>query len=349
MTPDHDTSKAPRLVLRTDGNAQIGLGHLVRSLALTEIVRPLFREVVLLTQNPILAVRELAAAAGIELLELPAQSSLAEAAQLPTYLRPTDVVVLDGYGFDAAYQARVKASGGRLVLIDDLKSGPTPAPDLIINQGPGVTPADYAAGPTTRFCLGSAFSLLRRPFREQARAPRPAPGAISSVLVCFGGADPLQLTRRALAALLILPQVMRVGVVTGSAFTAAAGLHWLAGEFSAKEIAFYHDLPAAELAALFQEYEAAVVPASTVLLEALVLGGAAITGYYVENQRALATYVHEHRQAFSVGDFTVLSETAWQSALLQGLEFHQSTLRQAYVERLAPEQLLAEFQRLIHL
>lgn len=347
MTPERNARKPGRLVLRADGGPQIGLGHIVRSLALAEIVRPLFAKVVLLTQNPAPAVHRLASAAGIAVTELPPRNSLAESAPQTAYLRPGDVVVLDGYGFDAAYQASVKAAGSRLVLIDDLPQRPTPAPDLIINQGPGVTPADYEAGPTTRFCLGPAFSLLRRPFREQARAPRPANGVISSVLVCFGGADPLRLTQRALAALLALPQVRRVSVVTGSAFSATAELRRLADEASAKEIAFHHDVPAAELAALFQEYEVAVVPASTVLVEALVLGGAAITGYYADNQKSLAAYVHDHQQAFSVGNFADLSEKALQSALLDGLRFHQSTLRRAYVERLAPEELYEEFQCLI--
>ena len=34
-------TRAPRLVVRADANAQIGLGHVVRSLALAELVGPL--------------------------------------------------------------------------------------------------------------------------------------------------------------------------------------------------------------------------------------------------------------------------------------------------------------------
>lgn len=346
MMSDRTTAGVLRLVLRADGSAQIGLGHVVRSLALAEIVEPLFTQVVLLTRSPSPAVRQLAATADVTLVELPTQSSMAEAAQLATYLRPTDVVVVDGYGFDEDYQTSVVGCGCKLVLIDDLKLSPTPA-DLIINHGPGVRPTDYVARPTARFCLGPEFSLLRRPFREQARAPHPAPALISAVLTCFGGADPLGLTQRALAALLALPQVRRVGVVMGGAFAAAAGLHQVAAQFSTRETAFYHDVPAAELAALFQHYEAAIVPASTVLLEALLLGSAAITGYYADNQHPLAAYVQAHSQAFSVGNFAALSDKDLPSALLAGLAFHQSTLRQPYVERLRPQELLAEFQRLI--
>ncbi|MGI4886767.1 MAG: UDP-2,4-diacetamido-2,4,6-trideoxy-beta-L-altropyranose hydrolase [Janthinobacterium lividum] len=339
-------TRAPRLVLRADASPQIGLGHVVRSLALAELVRPLFAEAVLLTQAPSAAVRQLAATAGLRVVELPVQAPPAEAGQLPAHVGPADVVVLDGYGFDAAYQAGVRAAGARVVLVDDLAEGPTVA-DLVVNHGPGVRAADYRARPTTRFCLGPAFSLLRGPFRAQQRPPGPGPAVVSSVLVCFGGADPLGLTHRALGALLALPQVARVGVVTGSAFAAGAALRALAAGFSGKEVTFHHDVPAAELAALLRGHEAAVVPASTVLLEALLLGTAAITGYYADNQRPLAAYVHAHQQAFSVGDFRALDGAALQTALLAGLQFHQTTRRRPYVERLQPERLVAEFQRLI--
>ncbi|TPG63726.1 UDP-2,4-diacetamido-2,4,6-trideoxy-beta-L-altropyranose hydrolase [Hymenobacter nivis] len=339
-------TKAPRLVVRADASPQIGLGHVVRSLALAELVGPLFAEAVLLTQAPSAAVHQLAAAAGLGVVELPAQGPQAEAAQLPAHLRPADVVVLDGYGFDEAYQVAVRATGARLVLVDDLADSPTVA-DLVINHGPAVRVADYRALPTTRFCLGPAFSLLRAPFRAQQRLPEAVPAIVSSVLVCFGGADPLGLTHRALGALLALPQVARVGVVIGSAFTAGTELRALAAGFAGKDVAFYHDVPAAELAALLLGYAAAVVPASTVLLETLLLGGAAITGYYADNQRPLAAYVHAHQQAFSMGNLGTLDGDALRDALLAGLQFHQTTRRQPYVERLRPEQLVDEFQRLI--
>jgi len=339
-------TRAPRLVVRADANAQIGLGHVVRSLALAELVGPLFAEAVLLTQAPSAAVRQLAAAAGLGVAELPVRGPQAEAAQLPAHLRPADVVVLDGYGFGAAYQVSVRATGARLVLVDDLAAVPTVA-DLVVNHGPAVRAADYQALPTTRFCLGPAFSLLRAPFRVQQRLPGPVQTVISSVLVCFGGADPLGLTHQALGALLALPQVAQVCVVTGSAFIAGAGLRRLAAGFMGKEVAFHHDVPATALAALLLHHEAAVVPASTILLETLLLGTAAITGYYAANQRPLAAYVHAHQQAFSVGNFGALAGAALQAALLTGLQFHETTPRQPYVQRLQPEQLVVEFQRLI--
>lgn len=336
----------PRLLLRADGNAQLGLGHVVRSLALAEDVGALFGEVVLLTQAPGAAVRQLALAAPATLCPLPAQPASAEAAQVRALVQPGDVLVLDGHGFDGAYQAAVLAAGCRLVLLDDLHQHPVLA-HLVINRGPAVRAADYQAAPYTRFCLGAAFSLLRGPFRALARPPWPAPARIASALLCFGGADPLGLTHRTLAALLALPQISQISVVLGSAFGAETALRTLANGVAGQHVAYHRNVPAAALAALLLAHEVAVVPASTVLLEALVLGCAAITGHYTADQQALAGYVAAHHQAFSVGNFARHSADTLPAALAQGLAFHQHTLRRPYVEHPQPNGLLSEFQRLI--
>ena len=338
-------SNPPRLLIRADGNGQIGLGHVVRSLALAEIVDQQFAQVLLLSQDPPPAVQRLAAGHGRPLRTLPAQPIRQELYTLPDLLRPGDIVVLDGYHFPLVYQQAIKALNCRLVVIDDLRQ-PTVA-DLVINHGPGVTPADYEAPPSTRFCLGPAFSLLRRPFREQAALPAAAPRPITSALLCFGGADPLGLTARSLTALLALPQVVKVGLVLGAAFSGGAALRQLAELHPGRTVNFYEQLSASEFATVFGQYDVAVVPSSTVLLEALVLGRPAITGYYADNQAALADYVHAYGQAFSVGNFADLAGEKLAGALAQGLHFHETTRRQPYVDHLRPDLLQAEFARLI--
>lgn len=341
-----DPSPAPRLVFRADGNAAIGLGHLVRLLALADMLRGLAPGV-FLVRAPTAAVAQLLESEGWEVQPLPANPSLtAEAEELArAFLRPTDVLVLDGYAFTQPYQQALRASGCGLVAVDDLRAWPVVA-DVVINHSPGVRAGDYQAPATTRLLLGPTFSLLRRAFLAAAAPPRLS-SDFSSALVCFGGADPLRLTARALGALLELPQLQRVGVVVGSAFGDADALQQLANRQSGREIIIYRNVEAARMANLLREYAVAVVPASTVLIEALVLGRPAITGYYADNQRALAGYVSAHQQAFSVGNFADLTAEALALALRQGLHFLATTPRQPYADRLQPDVLRAEIQRLL--
>ena len=333
-----------RIIFRADGNAVIGLGHLVRSLALAAIVRPV-AECWVAIQAPTPAVRQLIEQAQARLWELPAQAIAPEAAALAPQLTAQDIVVLDGYQFETHYQQTLATSGCRLVAVDDLRAWPM-AVDLVINHSPGVTREQYQAGAHTRFCLGPEYSLLRAPFLAGARLPEP-PAAISRVLLCFGGADPLQLTRRCLAVLLALPGLEEIGVVTGGAFRHAEALHAEAAGLPAGQVRFYQNAPAPEMAALLQRHHAVVCPASSILIESLVLGKAALTGYYADNQRPLADYVQQHRQAHSLGDFTTLSDEALHVALTQGLHALAHQSRAPYVRRPAPEKLRAEFQRLL--
>ncbi|MCC3159403.1 UDP-2,4-diacetamido-2,4,6-trideoxy-beta-L-altropyranose hydrolase [Hymenobacter sp. 15J16-1T3B] len=330
----------PRLVVRADGNARIGLGHVVRSMAVADIVRDEFAEVLVAVAEPLPALGALVTAAGFTLCPLPTASAAALLAQL----RPTDVVMLDGLAFDTDYQRAVRAVGCRVVVVDDLHAYRMEA-DLIINHGPEATPALYKARPGTRYCLGPGFTMVRREFREAAQRPWPVPQA-NSVLVCFGGADPQQFTHATLQALLRIDSVRAVGVVTGAAYQHGPALHALAAAQPDKQVQFYQQLSAADMVRLLTDYAVVVCPASTVLLETLVLGQAAITGYYVPDQQVLAGFVHRHQQAFSVGDFRQLRQTDFEPLLRQGLRFHETTLRQPYVPQLTPEVLQAEFRRL---
>ncbi|MBC8152067.1 MAG: hypothetical protein H7Z72_04080 [Bacteroidetes bacterium] len=104
----------PRLIFRADGNAQIGLGHVMRCLALADmlgdgydrhfvIVEPDAALTTLLTDKNITAIRLLTN----------------NVAEFSGFVRPGDVVVLDGYSFDEAYQRTLRRGIKKLVFIDD--------------------------------------------------------------------------------------------------------------------------------------------------------------------------------------------------------------------------------------
>lgn len=337
----------PRLLFRADGNARIGLGHLMRLLALANQLRGLALGT-FLVREPTAAVGQLIAAEGWAVQPIPAkQSWLAEADWLVQHvLQPTDVVVLDGYDFEADYQHRLRVSGCGLVYIDDLRAWPVVA-DVLINHSPGVVESDYQTEAVTSFLLGPAFSLLRQPFLKGAALPQ-KPTTIDSALVCFGGADPLRLTIRTLGALQHLPKLRRLGILLGGAFGDAVELEKLAASAPEVTTTIYRNVPATTLVGLMREYAVVLVPASTVLIEALVLGCPAITGYYADNQQALATYVHAQRQAFSVGNFADLGHADLLAALYNGVEWLGTNPRKAYTELLRPELLRAEMGHLLN-
>lgn len=259
-----------RLVLRADGNGRIGLGHVMRLLALAELLRADFEEVIFMIQAPDAAIRLLLHQAVIGLVGLPGYAPLAEAAALTDLLRPTDVLVLDGYGFDFAYQAAVRPLVARLTCLDDLHAFPFAA-DLVLNPAGGITTADYdLRQPGARLLAGPAYAPLRADFQPASQEENAAPP--SQALLCLGGADPRQLTQATAAALLALPAVAQVHAVVGSAYAAWPELQaWATSQ--GPRLTLHRALPASQLAVLMRRCGAAVLSPSTISYEYCAAGG----------------------------------------------------------------------------
>lgn len=176
-----------RVVLRADGGSTLGLGHVIRALALAEMLAS-DSEVTFYTRAGIdSANRTIAQKTQLVVLDdaLPIGD---EAEVFAKRLSGEETVVLDGNHFDRAYQAAVKRRGCHVICVDDLCDRRFVA-DLIINHAGAVKPDDYRYDSGTQFCLGPRFALLRPPFLAMARKRR-ARVSSANVLVCLGGADP---------------------------------------------------------------------------------------------------------------------------------------------------------------
>ena len=148
------------IYIRVDGNSQIGLGHLIRCFALAQMLQSDFSITFVCRCIPDKIKKDLEEAR-FQLLEI---ENEADFLSLPT---KNDIVVLDGYHFDLAYQKSIKNTAATLVCIDDLFDKEYVA-DLIINHAPNVNPGNYNALVTTQFALGPEYALLRPLFLEQA-------------------------------------------------------------------------------------------------------------------------------------------------------------------------------------
>ncbi|WP_324671004.1 UDP-2,4-diacetamido-2,4,6-trideoxy-beta-L-altropyranose hydrolase [Hymenobacter sp. GOD-10R] len=259
-----------RLIFRADGNPRIGLGHVMRLLALAEILREQFA-CVFAIQEPSPEVLAQLRAVCEEVVEMAPQPAAGEPAWLRQHvLRPTDVLVLDGYGFELNYQEAVRPAVARLVCLDDLHAFPFVA-DLVLNPAGGVTQERYdLRTPGARLLAGPAYAPLRTAFREVVH-PVPSSALATTILVCLGGADPTHQTQQVTAALLQLPATEHVHAVVGSAYAGWEGLQTWAQDQA--RLTLHRNLPAAELCQLMQTCGAAVCSPSTISYEYCAAGG----------------------------------------------------------------------------
>jgi spore coat polysaccharide biosynthesis predicted glycosyltransferase SpsG/RimJ/RimL family protein N-acetyltransferase len=197
-------------------------------------------------------------------------------------LDQNQIVILDGYHFDTTYQKQIKAKDCKLVCIDDLHDKEFVA-DLIINHTPGVKVEDYKAQPYTRFALGLDYALLRPAFLQQAAKPRKIE-KIETLLICFGGSDPKNLTQNALEVALGFQQFKKIIVVTGGAYNMSEDFQFL---LKKPRIEYHHNLNDISMMAVLMEAELAIVPASGILFEAIAAECIVITTAVVDNQKNL--------------------------------------------------------------
>ncbi len=284
----------PRIIFRADGDAHIGLGHLTRLTALAEIAGSSFRRVFALRAAPA-SIRAEVAESVEEVIDLPAFETLAEEAAwlAGQLLQSTDLLVLDGYPFDFAYQQTVRAACGALLYLDDLRTGPQAA-DVVLNVAP-LVPAEATTydlrRPGARLLTGPTWAPLRAPFRAAALAPAP-PAPPNVVLLCLGGADPANHTQHLAETLVREPRVQHLHVVVGASYRHWEALDAWADAQPSERLTLHRALSAPVFCQLLQACGAAVVSPSTTSYEYASAGGGLLTLLLTaENQRGIHDFL----------------------------------------------------------
>ncbi len=213
-------------------------------------------------------------------------------------ITPNIIVIIDSYDLDTNYQKQIKASGAKLVCIDDLHDKEFVA-DLIINHSPGVTPQDYKAQPHTQFALGPEYALLRQEFLEQANKQRTIE-KIETVMICFGGSDFNNLTFNTLKAIQPLQNFKKIIVVTGGAYKIIPEFQFLIK--NDKRLIHKHNLNAEEMLETMMEAELAVVSASSIAFEVICSGCNLMICLSALNQVLFHEYLVQKLNVPSFGD-----------------------------------------------
>lgn len=312
----------PTLLLRADAGPQIGMGHVMRCLALAEPWLQAGSAVTLLTapragglqppsvgsDNPTErrlqtggtdALRARAESLGVSLRELSttpgSPADAAETIALAQSLRAA-WLVLDGYHFDAAFQLAVKAVGIRLLVFDDTAHAAHYSADFILNQNLGATAALYPhREATTHLLLGPRFVQLRGEFLKCSRRGEEADGACSGnppphvggyprVMVTFGGSDPDNITAQVLSPLRTIPN-LAADIILGPANPHSAALQ-AAISHLLSPISIHTNPP--NLPQLLSRADLAICAGGTTAWELSFLGVPMLVLVLAENQRTNA-------------------------------------------------------------
>lgn len=268
-----------RILLHCNAGPTLGIGHVMRSIALAEEAIAAGHRVVLAGEvEGEFVRRRLDAVAGLELtlVRRPAGDALRD---LLRRLDP-DVVHVDTYDLDVDPSSWIE-EGRPLPLLSNMEDGTfgRRAADLAVDPNLGAEDAP-AAGSSTWLLRGARYTPLRRAVVEHRGgwAARPVP---CRVLVVMGGTDPMRLTAPALELLGRTGLTLEVtAVVAGEAAGPCADVAAEHPQLDVRLVLPLEDLPAA-----MAGQDLVISAAGTSVWELCCLGVPTALVCTVENQR----------------------------------------------------------------
>lgn len=319
-----------KIIVRADGHTAMGIGHIMRSSALIQILQQVFC-CELWTKNPEhvpladFQVPPTVHHFSIDDLREEANALVQEVAAKDT------IVVLDGYHFSTPYQQVIKSAGIRLVCIDDIMQYRFLA-DMVINHAGGIAEKDYDALSYTRLLLGPSYALVKPLFYKGERPKRNLDE--KKILVSLGGADPNNDTDRVLQRITRGNEFSAIHIVAGSANKNFDKLNASYGSLG--NCFFHRNISGVEMYRLMQECGYAVLSPSTICYEYMSLGGVVYLYQIADNQERIRQYFLKEAMAFGFDDLgSVQKQQMAASIQKQQVVFdHKSPerLRQAFIE-----------------
>ncbi|MDG2441336.1 MAG: bifunctional UDP-2,4-diacetamido-2,4,6-trideoxy-beta-L-altropyranose hydrolase/GNAT family N-acetyltransferase, partial [Crocinitomicaceae bacterium] len=142
----------------------------------------------------------------------------------------------------------------------------------------------------------------RSPFIELAQEKEKTKTK-NSLLICFGGSDPLNKTEIAVnAALNSSIEFSEINIVLGPGYKNQLQINELAEGTNRAQVHIAID--ASEMAALMARNEYAIIPCSSIFLEALTADMKILSGYYVDNQKYVYDYYLKNNWFADAKSFT---------------------------------------------
>lgn len=296
-----------KVAFRLDAEAEIGLGHLMRCLAIADRLKTAGAECHFLCHQLPAHLLPL-----LQSHQHHPLCALDDAGPLPT-LRP-EWLVCDHYQIDRQLEQTLAIHCGQLLVIDDLADRPHHC-QLLLDQGPLRSAADYQSlvPADCRLLLGTDYALLRPAYRQLARQKV---SRWQRGLICFGGADPAGASLTTLNTLARLPwaRTIQWTLVAGGANPFWPELEQRVAELADLDLVLLRQSD--QMADLMSRHDFAIGAAGGMTWERACLGLPTLAVPIVDNQQ----FNDEVIARFQLAERLTLSELAEPERLLQALQ-----------------------------
>ncbi len=290
------------VVLRADGNAEVGYGHLSRLNALANIVKSEFNVVFLTRYNSNISLIE----KNIEIIKIPKDVCLRDEVAwiYKKFNSKNNFIVVDGYQFNSNYQKKIKELGYKLMLIDDLMKFHMHA-DFVVNHAMGLQKSQYKGENYVKYFFGSKYALLRNSFMEFSKSKKEKEIKLEIAFVSFGGTNTAKITRNSVNSLLNFENFKKINVVIGKSFSDVN----LIKLFEQNErIKIFKDIGENKIFKIMINSDIAIVPSSTISYELAATRCIIASGFTSKNQLHIYNGLLDKNIIFGLGNITNFEE-----------------------------------------
>jgi len=193
------------LLIRTDANFNIGMGHAMRCLALAQAWRSDKRSVIFVMNNPLKVIKDRLQDAGMRLIETTEEpGSSRDAERVLKLISKENIMFLtiDGYHFDSSYQKYLSQEEYISMIIDDNSHLEKYYADILLNQNNYAVPKLYDSKiARAKLLLGSKYAMLRKEFNNWQNHRKAIHHKAKNILITLGGSKTKNTTIKIIKAL----------------------------------------------------------------------------------------------------------------------------------------------------
>ena len=214
-----------KVVFRVDGNKKIGLGHIMRCLALADSLRKMGAEILFITKDyDKKIVEKISEKCHVKVIpkHLDTKEDLKSTIKLFQAFN-ADIIITDSYDIDEEYLNELKNTGVFLISIYDLNKISFPS-DIVINPNLFAENLQYKTKDSKcKYLLGPKYFMFRTEFIKPRKKARLIRKHANRVLVSMGGSDLQDLTIKVIRALSEIEN-LNVKIVAGPAYDSISDL-----------------------------------------------------------------------------------------------------------------------------
>jgi UDP-2,4-diacetamido-2,4,6-trideoxy-beta-L-altropyranose hydrolase len=316
--------KASLVLVRADANFEIGSGHVMRCAALGMRLMARGASIHFVCSGLPDPLADWLRDRGFGLTVLPAaditdwHADLASTCAVARQVGHVDLLIVDHYRLDQAWECGMRSHVQRILVIDDLADRDHDC-DLLLDQNlheDAQNRYKQHVPPGTRQFLGPRYALLRSEFDGHG-LERTRDGSVKRLLVFFGGTDPGNQTIKVIDALGALSsRAPESIIVLGPAHPSRDEVHKSVVRLPGAQVLDTTD----QMAMLIAQADLAIGTCGVAAWERCTLGLPCLVVVTAENQREDAEILHRQGAVELLGDANGVGAEEWQGALRKALD-----------------------------